>query len=77
MLGTKRLEIPKRVIETFHEYNTILAANEKYDQRLTIALLLLCVSTDELATHTVDPDIKKFISGELLIAEKSCYVNSS
>lgn len=77
MLGTKQLEIPKRVIETFREYNTIFPASESYDQRMTVALLLMCVSTNDLATHTVDPDIKEFISGKLLTAEISYYVNIS
>lgn len=42
-------------------------ATEEYDKQMTIALLLVCVSRNDLATHNVDANVKELISGEIFL----------
>lgn len=57
--------IPKKVIEVLNEWNTCedLAQDRKYDQRTINALLLVCVSAEDLAKHIVGDDVKNLLKG--------------
>lgn len=75
MLGTDKLNIPAKVVNTFKVWNTEKASEEEYDQRMTIALLLMYVSPVDLAAHSVDAKIKEFISGKIF-ANDICIFNT-
>lgn len=63
MLGEKRLNVPANVVETFKTWNTLKQSEEEYDERMTIALLLLYVNPHDLANNCIDASMKEFISG--------------
>lgn len=37
--------------------------NAEYDKRVTVALLLICVTPDEISTFSVSADVKDLIEG--------------
>lgn len=65
MLGASKIEIPKRVIDTLTEWNQQKdKSGPDYDKRVISALLLVCVTEDDLAKHNVSKDIRNLIIGK-------------
>lgn len=54
--------VPKKVIDTFKLWNE-LYYDEEYDERMCIALLLVCLREEDLQMGTVDNDVRSFIRG--------------
>lgn len=63
MLGNKQIEIPKKFVETLREWNIKFASNREYDNRIIIALLLICVDPEDLSKYNVGEEVKKFMLG--------------
>lgn len=65
-LNKKQIVIPQKVIKTFFEWNTSeeKANNQVYDERVTIALLLVCVDMADLISNTVPKYVKDFIESK-------------
>lgn len=67
MLGPKKLEIPLRVIQILKEWNACpKKANQDYDKRVAIALLLMCTNADDLTQRNISQEVKQFICGNCL-----------
>lgn len=70
MLGKNKFEIPFKVIEKLTEWNTRSENdNQKYDKKVVVALLLMCVTFDDLALHNVKQEIKDFIFGKYIFEQ--------
>ncbi|XP_055308998.1 uncharacterized protein LOC129572908 [Sitodiplosis mosellana] len=65
MLGEKQIIVPAKVIDTFLQWNTEKPDQVEYDERQTIALLLVCVTPGDLAQHKVSNDVIAFLKGFL------------
>lgn len=64
MMGSKKFEIPYRVIEVMNDWNIRPEkATYEFDKKFVAALLLMCVSSDDLAKHAVNQEKKDFIFG--------------
>lgn len=65
MLGKDKFLVPIKVINALKEWNSPSTISSiEYDKRATIALLLMCVSSEDLANDKVSDDVKNFISGK-------------
>lgn len=68
LIGKKKVKLSAKMIERFTEWNTIHGMDSsqarEYDERMTIALLLLCVSVADIARHEIPAEAKSFIHGK-------------
>lgn len=57
--------MPIEIVNKLKGWNTHSekATSPFYDRRFTIAMLLMCVSTDDLANHNLNATVKDFIYG--------------
>lgn len=65
MLGDSKIEIPKKVIDTLKGWNQQKdTIGPNYDKRMTFALLLVCVTGEDLAEYKVNNDVRNLIKGK-------------
>lgn len=56
--------VPNKVIDTLKEWNEQESKlTPEYDKRVTVALLLVCVTSDDLVKGNVDEPTKELIQG--------------
>lgn len=73
MMGNDKFLVPSKFINALIEWNapaTIKSA--EYDKRVTIALLLMCVTAEDLANGKINDEVKNFIFGKYDV--KSCFL---
>lgn len=75
MIGQNKIKLSAKMVEKFMEWNTSrnmldgIESEEstqeamEYDERMTIALLLRCVTPGNIARNAVAPEVKNFIKG--------------
>lgn len=65
MFGKDKFEIPMHIIEKFKDWNTDpdKSKSPQYDKRYINALLLMCVSAENLARHNITDKVKDFMNG--------------
>lgn len=61
MIGKKKVKLPGKMVERFTEWNTVHATDRDYDERMTVALLLLCTNPNDIVRHAISDEIKHFI----------------
>lgn len=64
MMGKNKFLVPNKVINALKEWNSLCKSSIEFDKRATIALLLMCVSSEDLANENVNDEVKDFILGK-------------
>lgn len=74
MIGCNKVLMPNKVIDTFFEWNTDSDqfGGTEYDKKMTVALLLLTTTQDDLVHFNVNQNVKDFIQGNVIKYELQC-----
>lgn len=68
MVGRKKVKLSAKMVQKFTEWNTVHGMGStqamEYDERMTIAVLLLCVSAVDIIRHAIPAEVKDFINSK-------------
>lgn len=68
-IGRRLIEIPKKAVEKFIEWNEgPMRVDVEYDRKICRSLLLSLVAQDDLRSFNVDDDVMQFIKGSILFS---------
>lgn len=74
MVGRKKVKLSAKMVQKFTEWNTVHGIGStqamEYDERMTIALLLLCVSAADIVSHAIPAEVKHFINSKFFFVKQ-------